>query len=121
MVSNPRSEALFQVPERAELLTELASFLLRLEEITSALDEVGTQNLELPVRRLQADLLRRSEFESWQSMQRLAHVYSLAMQETAAHLDEVRFGQDRQQRRDHAQLAQEALQRAVVRVRRLYD
>ncbi|REJ74462.1 MAG: hypothetical protein DWQ36_20385 [Acidobacteria bacterium] len=124
-MSSPYTDAFAHAPERTELLAALSQYLVRLEEITEAFRRAADANtaasLELPLRRLQSDLLDRSDFASWHSSQRMAHAYSLAVQEAAAHLDELRASDDPQEWLEHAALARQALQRAVVRVRRLDD
>lgn len=120
-MSSPKTEAFARLPQRSVLLAELAEFLLRLEEIAKARRADATANLELPLRRLQNELLERSEFASWSTSRRLAHIYSLSMQETAALIDDLRTLDDQDAWMRCAELTKMALQRAVVRVRRLHD
>ena len=113
---------LLQRPSRSDLLHELSEFLIRLEDLAElARTSSEPSAVELPLRRLSDDLIARADIASVHVAGRMTHAYSLAMQEAAAHLNKARWATKLTDWLDAAESTREALQRAVVRVRRLDD
>ena len=109
-------------PVRSDLLHELSEFLLRLDDLCElARSSNDLASVVLPLRRLSDDLIQRADVASVHVVGRMTHAYSLAMQEAAMHLEQARGATDLAEWLGAAEQTRSALQRAVVRVRRIYD